>query len=42
MPKRVVDGEGVWRSDKLAKVNPDWMRAEFANLDSPGASKRHI
>ena len=32
MPKRVVDGEGVWRSDKLAKVDPDWMRAEFANL----------
>lgn len=32
MPKRVVDGEGVWRSEKIARVKPDWMRAEYANL----------
>ncbi len=32
MPKRVLDGEGVWRSDKLARVKPLWVRAEYANL----------
>jgi hypothetical protein len=32
MPKRVVDGEGLWRSDKLARVEPPRWRAEFANL----------
>ena len=32
MPKRIVDGEGVWRSDKLARVEPAWMRAEYPNL----------
>lgn len=32
MPKRIVDGEGVWRSEKIARVKPDWMRAEYANL----------
>ena len=32
MPKRVVDGEGVWRSDKLARVSPPRWRAEYANL----------
>ncbi len=32
MPKRVLDGEAVWSSDKLAAVEPKWMRAEFANL----------
>lgn len=32
MPKRVVDGEGIWRSDKLARVEPEWVRAEYANL----------
>ncbi len=32
MPKRILDGEGVWRSDKLARVEPAWMRAEYANL----------
>ena len=32
MPKRVVDGEGVWRSDKVAQVQPPSWRAEFANL----------
>ncbi len=31
MPKRVIDGDGVWRSDKLARV-PEWIRPEFANL----------
>jgi hypothetical protein len=28
----VVDGEGLWRSDKLARLQPAWIRAEFANL----------
>lgn len=32
MPKRVIDGEGIWRSDKLARVEPEWVRAEYANL----------
>jgi hypothetical protein len=32
MPKRVLDGEGLWRSDKLAHVEPKWIRAEYANL----------
>lgn len=32
MPKRILDGEGVWRSDKLARVKPPWMKAEYANL----------
>lgn len=32
MPKRIVDGEGLWRSDKLALVTPTWIKAEYANL----------
>ena len=32
MAKRIVDGVGVWRSDKLANVEPEWVRAEYANL----------
>ena len=32
MAKRIVDGAGVWRSDKLARVEPEWVRAEYANL----------
>lgn len=32
MPKRIVDGEGLWRSNKLARVEPLRTRAEFANL----------
>lgn len=32
MAKRVIDGEGVWRSDKLGRVEPEWVRAEYANL----------
>jgi len=32
MPKRVIDGEGVWRSDRLAQVEPPRFRAEYANL----------
>lgn len=31
MPKRVIDGEGLWRSKKLKKV-PAQYRAEYANL----------
>ena len=31
MPKRIVHGEGVWRSEKLSKVEPEWVRAEYAN-----------
>src|SRR5690348_4020713 len=31
MPKRIIDGEGLWRSDKLAQVDQRW-RAEYANL----------
>jgi hypothetical protein len=31
MPKRVVDGDALWRSDKLLEV-PERFRPEFANL----------
>jgi hypothetical protein len=31
MPKRVLDGEGLWRSEKLARVQPEKFRAEYAN-----------
>jgi hypothetical protein len=30
MPKRIVDGEGTWHSDKIAQVQPQEFRAEFA------------
>lgn len=32
LPKRIVDGEGLWGSDKLLAVQPEWVRAEYANL----------
>jgi hypothetical protein len=32
MPKRVIDGEGLWRSDKLTRVQPQSFRSEYANL----------
>jgi hypothetical protein len=32
MPKRVIDGEGLWRSDKLTQVQPPGFRSEYANL----------
>jgi hypothetical protein len=32
MPKRVIDGEALWRSDKLKLVEPPIYRAEYANL----------
>jgi hypothetical protein len=32
MPKRIVHGEGVWGSHKLAKVQPVSFRGELANL----------
>jgi hypothetical protein len=31
MYKRVLDGTGVWKSDKIARIEPEWMRAEYAN-----------
>lgn len=31
MPKRVIDGEGLWLSNKLRQV-PEQYRAEYANL----------
>jgi hypothetical protein len=31
MPKRIVDGEGIWRSDKLQRLVARW-RPEYANL----------
>jgi hypothetical protein len=31
MNKRVLDGAALWKSDKLARVFPEWLRAEFAN-----------
>lgn len=32
MPKRVIDGEAMWNSDKIGRVEPDWVRVEFAWL----------
>ena len=32
MPKRIVDGHGVWRSEKIARVMPVEFRAEYTNL----------
>jgi hypothetical protein len=32
MPKRIVDGDALWRSQKLSLVQPLKFRAEFANL----------
>ena len=31
MNKRILDGAGLWKSDKLARMQPEWMRAEYAN-----------
>lgn len=31
MYKRILDGMGVWKSDKLARIQPEWMRSEYAN-----------
>ncbi len=31
MNKRILDGGGLWKSDKLARMQPEWMRAEYAN-----------
>jgi hypothetical protein len=32
MPARIVDGDALWRSDKLTQVNPSSYRAEYANM----------
>jgi hypothetical protein len=32
MPKRIIDGEGIWKSDKIAAIEPPRYRAEYANL----------
>lgn len=32
MPARIIDGDALWRSDKLSHVNPPSFRAEYANL----------
>lgn len=32
MPKRLVDGDAIWTSDKLALVEPPKFRAEYANM----------
>jgi hypothetical protein len=29
--KRILDGTGVWKSDKIARIQPEWIRAEYAN-----------
>jgi gamma-glutamylcyclotransferase (GGCT)/AIG2-like uncharacterized protein YtfP len=31
MPRRLIDGEGVWRSEKIARLPARW-KAEYANL----------
>jgi hypothetical protein len=32
MPKRILDGDGLWRSDKIATIQAAWIKAEYANL----------
>ena len=32
MPKRVADGDALWRSDKFNQIEPPSYRAEYANL----------
>lgn len=32
MPKRIIDGERLWRSVKLHQVEPPSFRSEYANL----------
>lgn len=32
MSKRIIDGDRLWRSEKLKKVEPPSYRAEYANL----------
>ncbi len=32
MPRRILDGEAIWTSKKLAVVEPQWARAEYANM----------
>ncbi len=32
MPARMIDGDALWRSDKLAQVEPPKFRAEYANM----------
>ena len=32
MPKRLLDGDRLWRSDKLKRVQPASFRAEYANM----------
>lgn len=32
MPKRVVDGDRIWDSDKLRNLRESWMKPEYANL----------
>lgn len=29
MNKRILDGAALWKSDKLARILPEWMRAEY-------------
>ena len=31
MYKRILDGMGVWQSDKIARIQPERIRAEYAN-----------
>jgi hypothetical protein len=31
MNKRILDGTGVWKSDRIARIQPEWIRAEYAN-----------
>jgi hypothetical protein len=33
MPKRVVDGDALWSSDKLNQIEPPSNCAEYANLE---------
>src|SRR6185312_12072676 len=32
MPKRMVDGDKIWASDKIGQIQPESFRSEYANL----------
>jgi hypothetical protein len=34
MPRRISDGEAAWGSNKIAILEPSWVRAEYAWLHS--------
>jgi hypothetical protein len=42
MPKRIIDGEGLWRSDKLSTIEPASRYGEYANFLPVAPLKRRL